>query len=186
LPAIVAALLEPAGAPLLVLAGVRMVTAPWERPRWIVAVPIAGALVTVVAIAAGLARGGMFGALAVSWYGTPAHPISAAALAPAGVIALGPLVAVAALAGLALVIRALHRGALSELAILACTFGALLADLRAGSVGPMSLGIASLAAGLAVARFAAMIRIPSGQAVVGATCGMLLLVAPAYTALLAR
>ena len=167
LPAIVAALLEPACAPLLVLAGVRMVTAPWERPRWIVAVPIAGAL-------------------GVSWYGAPAHPISAAALAPAGATAVGPLVAVAALAGLALVIRALHRGALAELAILACTVGALLGDLRAGSVGPMSLGLASLTAGLAVARLAAMIRIPSGQAVVGATCGMLLLVAPAYTALLAR
>lgn len=186
LPAIVAALLEPACASLLVLAGIRMMTAPWQRPRWILAVPIAGAVVVLVAIVAGLARSGMFAGLATSWYGEPAHPIAPAALATAVAAALGPLVAVAALAGLALVVRVLHRGALAELAILACTAGALLADLRAGSVGPMSLGLAALAAGLAVGRLAAMIRIPSGQAVVGATCGVLLLVAPAYTALLAH
>jgi hypothetical protein len=186
LPAIVAAVLEPAFASLLVLAGVRMVTAPWDRPRWVVAVPIAGALVVLVAILAGLAGGGVLASLATSWYGTPAHPISPASLATVIATALGPLVAVAALAGLALVIRALHRGALAELAILGCTFGALLTDLRAGSVGPMSLGLSALGAGLAVGRLASMIRIPSGQAVVGTTCGALLLVAPAYTALLAR
>jgi len=185
LPALLAAILEPACASLLVLAGIRMVTAPWQRPRWIVAVPIAGAVVTLLAIVSGPARGGVFGALGNAWYGH-AHRISPSALASALGAALGPLVAVAALAGLALVARAIHRGALAELAILGCAGGALLVDLRAGSIGPTTLGLAALVSGLAVGRLAGMIRIPSGQAVVGTACGALLLVAPAYTALLAH
>ena len=186
LPAIVATVLEPAFASLLVLAGIRMVRAPWQRPRWVVAVPIAGALVVLLALVSGLARGGALGSLATAWYGEPARAIPLATLAHGLGESLGPLVAVTALAGLALVVRALHRGALAELAIVACTGAALLIDLRAGAVGPATLGLAALATGLAVARFAAMIRMPSGQAVLGATCGLLLLVAPAYTALLAR
>ncbi|MEJ7695904.1 MAG: hypothetical protein WKF78_04585 [Candidatus Limnocylindrales bacterium] len=126
------------------------------------------------------------GTLAHAWYGEPARVMSMAALAHVLGEALGPLVAVTALAGLALVTRALHRGALAELAIVACSFGSLLVDLRAGSIGPATLGLAALATGLAVTRFATMIRMPSGQAVLGATCGLLLLVAPVYTALLAR
>lgn len=179
LPALAAAILAPSCTPLLVLAGTRLVTAPWRRPRWAIAVPIAGGLAVLLAVIAGAADGGVLGSLGELWYGEPAH-----ALAPApslGLLgeALGPLVAVAALAGLAMIVRV----RLANLAIAACVLGALLVDLRAGAPGPLTLGLAALCSGLAVCRLAAMIRLPAGQAIAGITCGALLLLPPVWGAL---
>jgi len=179
LPATVAAILEPACVPLLAIAGSRLVTAPGERPRWVAAVPVVGGLVAVVAIVAGLAHGGAFARLGVHWFGTAPHeipPVRSLALLGES---LGPIAAIAALVGLTLVVR----GRLESVAITACVVGAVLVDLRAGMTGPMTLGLAALGAGLATARLAGMIRIPSGQAFAGATCGLLLVLPPLWSAI---
>lgn len=179
LPATVAAILEPAAAALIPLAGWRLVIAPWQRPRWILAVPIAGAIACALAIAAGLARSGSLASLGAAWYGGAPRPVAPAAMLGSIGDGLGPLTAVAAIAGLAGILRL----RLAELALLSCAAGALLVDLRAGTSGPTTFGIAAVAAGLAIVRFAGAIRIPSGQAVVGATAGALLLAPPAWTAI---
>lgn len=175
LPASIAGVLEPAAIVLVPLAGVRLVTAPWQRPRWAVAVPIAGALAVALAAIAGGAGEGAFAALGARWFG-PAHPIGAPALAHATADALGPLAAVAALAGLAL----LAKLRLAEVAVAACAVSALLVDLRAGATGAATLAIAGLAAALATGRFAATIRMPSIQAVAASTAAVLLVVPPAW------
>jgi hypothetical protein len=157
----------------------RLVTAPWERPRWVPAVPAVGGLAGLLALGAGLAHDGMFARLGVHWFGTAPHAITPVhSLALLG-DALGPLAAVSALVGLTLMVR----GRLVHVAMTACVIGALLVDLRAGATGPMTLGLAALAAGLALARLAGMIRIPSGQAFAGATCSVLLVLPPMWSAI---
>jgi hypothetical protein len=176
LPATIAAVLDPAAVVLVAIAGVRLVTAPWPRPSWAIAVPIAGVLGVVLAAIAGSASHGTFGALGAHWFG-PAHPVGAPVLARITGDALGPLTAVAAIAGLALI----ARPRLAELAVIGCAIGALLVDARAGVTGETTLGIAGFAAALAIGRFASTIRMPSLQAVAGATAAIMLLVPPALT-----
>ena len=182
-PATIAALLEPAFVVLVAIAGARAVTAMRPRPRWVIALPIVGGLVAILAVIAGTAHGGAFARLAHHWF---AHPRAAGTHADGGAAAasrlgtaLGPLAAVATLGGL----LGLARLRLAELAIGACLAGALLVDLRAGTPGTAAIGTAALLAGLAVASFAARIRIAPAQAVVGATLGMLLLIPPAWSTL---
>jgi hypothetical protein len=192
LSAVIAAVLDPSFAALVAIMGVRLVTLPerprakesdlltppWQRPRWVVVVPIAGVLVLVLAVLAGTA----WPALGARWFGAAAHPRSAAALAGLTSITLGPLTTVAALAG----ITALVRPRYGELALVTMIGGAILVDLRAGTFGPTSIGLAALLSGLAISRLAAMIRIPSGQAVAGATAGMLVVLPPTWAALAHR
>jgi hypothetical protein len=90
LPATIAAVLDPAAVALVAIAGARLVTAPWQRPRWAVAVPIAGVLAVIVAAIAGGAHDGTFGALGARWFGA-AHAIGAPALARMTGEAIGPL-----------------------------------------------------------------------------------------------
>ena len=175
LPAAIAGLVDPSFAALVALAGARLITLPWRRPRWVLAVPVAGALALALAVLGGT----VWPALGARWFGGAAHPVSLAALAAA---TLGPLTAVAALAGLA----ALVRPRMAELALAAAIAGAVLVDLRAGAFGPTSIGLAALLSGLAIARLAAMIRVPSGQAVAGATIGVLVVVPPAWMAVAQR
>ena len=59
--------------------------------------------------------------------------------------------------------------------------GGLLVDLRAGSAGPATLGIAAICGSLAVGRFAATIRMPSIQGLAAATVSVLVLVPPLWT-----
>jgi hypothetical protein len=178
LPAAIAGLLDPSFAALVAVAGARLLYVPWQRPRWVLAVPAAGALVVALAVLAGTA----WPALGARWFGAAAHPVSAAALAALAAATLGPLTAVAALAGLAAVVRPRY----AELGLAAGLAGAVLVDLRAGTFGPTSIGLAALLAGLAIGRLAAMIRVPSGQAVAGATIGVLVVVPPAWTAVAQR
>ncbi|HEU0031171.1 MAG TPA: hypothetical protein VFQ53_11100 [Kofleriaceae bacterium] len=177
LPATIAAILEPACTPLVAIAGTRLVTAPWQRPRWAIALPIVGGLAVIVAIIAGGADSGWLGRLGHAWYGAGARPADVVTTLVREGSAIGPLVAVAALAGFAIVMR-VH---LASLAIAAVAIGALLVAMRAGGATPIALGLAALCAGLGVGRLAGMIRIASGQAIVGATCAALLLVPPAWT-----
>jgi len=172
LPATIAGILAPAAIVLVPLAGARLMTAPWQRPKWAIAVPIAGGLAVMAAIVAGTTET----SLSIHWFG-PAHPTTAPALAFALGDALGPLTAVAALAGIALVAKL----RLAEVAALACTIGALLVDLRAGHVGATTLGLAALFAALAIGRFAAVIHMPRIQAIAGATAAAMLLLPPVWT-----
>ena len=157
---------------------------PGLPPRWVIAVPIAGAILVVVAIVAGTARGGSFGSLGLSWFGprlADAPPLEALAhLADA----LGPIAVVAVIGGLAVLAR-VH---LASLAVFSCAIGSVLVDLRAGAPGVATLGLAALCAGVGVTRLAGTIRIRSGQAITAAMCGAILLVPPVWTAaeLLAR
>lgn len=178
LPATIAAVLEPAAVALIAIAGTRLVTAPWQRPRWAIAVPIAGGVAVLLAVIAGAAQGGMFATLGAHWFGST--PAAAQASLPSALAdALGPFTAVAALAGLGIIARV----RLAELAVATCIVGALLVDVRAGAIGPSTLGLAALCAGLAIGRFAGLVHLSSGQAIAGATAGMLLLVPPAWSAI---
>src|SRR5205807_2083528 len=89
--------------------------------------------------------------------GSPPAAVAPAALAALVGQTLGPITAVAALAGLACLPRARY----AELALVAAAGGAALVDARAGAVGPATIGLAAVFSGLAVARFAAVIRLPS-------------------------
>jgi len=178
MPAVVAAVLEPAFVALVAFAGARLMTAPWKRPRWAIAGPIAGGLALLLALLAGTAKTGVFAALGRHWFGAAA-PESVAHVAADAAERLGPIVAVAGLAGLASLARPRH----AEISVLACALGAVLVALRAGHAGPALVGVAAITAALAVARLAGLIRLAPGQACAGATAALLLLVPPAWTAI---
>ena len=180
LPAVIAGVLEPAAIVLVPLAATRLVTALPARPRWVIAVPIAGGLAVMLAVIAGSARTGALASLGAHWFGGPPGAADAPLVAHAIGDALGPLVAVAAVAGAVL----LARLRLAEVAVLACAGGAVVVDLRAGAVGPATLGSAALCAAFAIGRFAATIRLPPLQAVAGATVALMLLLPPVWTVIL--
>jgi hypothetical protein len=180
LAASVAAILAPACVALVTIAGTRILTRP---PRWTIVPVIAGLLAALLAIAAGTAESGALASLGARWYGGTPDPIPLErSLALLG-DALGPMLAVAALGGL--IVAARVRVGRASLAVLACALGGLLVDLRSGAPGATTWGLAALCSGLAIGRLAAMIRIASGQAIVAATCGMLLLAPAAWIALAA-
>jgi len=198
----VALLIDHLAAPALAIAAAAWTLAELARPPWgavrppapptplVAVLPAAVATVLVppfvvlLPVAASRLRGrarlpaqiaGVLACAAVVLYaGPPAH-VDAPALARELADSLGPLLAVAALAGCALVGRA-------RVDLVACVLAVLLGDVHAGSVGPATLGLAALCAGLAIARFAATIRLGAGQAIVAATCNALLLLAPAWLA----
>src|SRR5262249_5945063 len=153
--------------------GARLVAAP-GRPRWSLAILAAGVLAIALAVVAGT----LWPALGARWLGA-AHPVTALALAALAAGALGPLTAVASLVGLASLARARY----GEIATLGAVVGALLVDLRAGALGPATIGVAAGLSGLAIVRLARMIRIPSGQVVVGVAAGTLVVAPPAWTAI---
>jgi hypothetical protein len=150
---------------------------PGLPPRWLIAAPIAGAFLVVLAIIAGTARDGSLGALADVWYGPRVRDAAAVDALTRLADAFGPLAVVAVAGGLAVLAR-VH---LASLAVMACAIGCVLVDLRAGSPGATSLGLGALCAGAGIARLAGMIRLRSGQAIAAATCGAMLLVPPVWT-----
>lgn len=179
LPAAIAGVLDPSFAGLLAIAGVRLIASPGPRPRWAIAVPIAGGLAIALAVLAATA----WPQLGARWLGAAGPAAgSPSALAGLAVAALGPVTAAAALAGLS----ALARPRYAEAGLAVASAGALAVDLATGRFGPASIGLAAILAGLAIGRLAAMIRIPSGQAITGATLGALVLAAPVWSALAHR
>ncbi len=177
LPAIIAAVLSPAYVALVAIAGSRLVTAPWQRPRWAIGVPIVGVLALVLAVMAGLAYHGSLARFGDAWCGAPRAPRGPGSLLELTGSTLGPITAVATVAGLAFLVRVRH----AELAVGTIVLGALLVSIRTGAVDPSLIGIAALTAGLAVGRLAGMIRFVPGQAVAGVTIALLVLVPPAWT-----
>lgn len=179
LPAVIAAILSPAYVALVGIAGTRLVTAPWQRPRWAIAVPIVGALALVLAVIACLATHGSLARLGDAWTASPRAPIAPHVFAEHLALALGPLAAVAAICGLPVLARPRH----AEVAVAAIAICSLAVSVRAGAIDPAVVGISSLCAGFAVGRLAGTIRLPTGQAFVGATIALLMLAAPAWTVL---
>jgi hypothetical protein len=177
LPAVIAAVLAPSCALLVPIVGARLVTAPWQRPRGIVAVPIAGALFVLLAVLAGVVHGGPLAVLGERWIGAW-HPVAPATLPGSLGDALGPLLAVAALAGLALIFTRVRH---AQIAIGACLCGGLLVELHTGAIDAVAIAMIALCAGTAVGRLGAMIRLPAGQALAGVTAGLLILAPPAWT-----
>lgn len=177
---LVAVVLDPAYAILLLVAGLRYVTGPWAQPRWALLVPAAGILtVAFAAITATLhPHSALLGELWLYWPGRGTGVIDPITnLAALGDL-LGPVTAVVVLAGLG---ACALRGPIPAGATLGAAVGALAIDLAAGATGAATITCAALGAGMGIARFAAMIRWPVGQAFVGATVGMMLVVAPVWT-----
>ncbi|MFN0247793.1 MAG: hypothetical protein ACKV2T_12975 [Kofleriaceae bacterium] len=167
LPAVVATVLDPAFAVMTPIAAIRVLTA-WDRPRWAIAIPIAGVIAFLVRI-------GLYESqTVVASVDVAAHAIQLAD-------ALGPLMATAAIAGLAVLVRPRH----AEIALLLSIAFAWFAGARSGAAGatPTLCALAALSAGLAICRFAALIRLAPGQAFVGATAAAILLLAPAWSIL---
>ena len=179
LPAAIAAILSPAYVALVAIAGSRLVTAPWQRPRWAIAVPILGALALVLAAIACIATQGSLARLADAWSASPRAPIAAPLFAEHVALAVGPIAAVAALCGLPALVRWRH----AEVSAAAILVAAFLVSFRAGAIYPSIIGGSALCAGLAVGRLAGTIRLPTGQAFAGATVALLVLAAPAWAVL---
>ena len=172
--ALVAGALDPSYIVLLAIAGMRFVLGPWSRPRWSIAVPIAGVLATALACFAGIAHGGVLTNLWDVWAarsGDGAVPAVLAEIADT----LGPITTVLAIAGLAVCTT---RGRFAAAAALFVAAGSVAVDLRAGAVGAATIAIGATGAGVGIARLTAMIRFPTGQAMVGATVAFMLLAAP--------
>lgn len=174
--AIVAGILDPSFIALVPITTWRYVRGPWSIPRGALALPFAGALACVLAIVAAAVPSRLLGELWTAW-----TQRDAAAHDPLGVVAaigdvLGPLTAVAALAGLGVCAT---RGRLAVTSVCAITVGALAVDLACGSAGAALPAIAALGTGVAISRLTAMIRWPAGQAFVGGTAGFMMVVAPA-------
>ena len=179
LPATIAAILSPAYVALVVIAGARLITAPWQRPRWAIAVPILGVLALVLAAIACLATHGALASLADAWSASPRAPIAPQAFAEHLALALGPIAAIAALCGLPALVRPRH----AEVAAVAIVVASLALSARAGAIDPAVVGVSALCAGLAVGRLAGTIRVPTGQAFAGAVTAALVLAAPVLAVL---
>ena len=177
LPATIAAVLSPVYVALVGIAGSRLVTAPWQRPRWAPLVPAVGAIALVLAVISGLAPHGPLAVLGDAWGGAARAPQGPGSLVAQLGATLGPLTAVAALAGLPFLLRLRH----AEVAVGTLLLGGFLVGLRTGSVDPSLVVVGALASGLAVGRLAGMIRLAPGQAIAGATVGALVLAPPAWT-----
>jgi hypothetical protein len=175
--ALLAAALDPSFVVLVVVAGAWLWRQP-RRPRWWAILPCIGVAGSAAAGALACARSG---ALGHAWTVWSAHPV--AALAPGALLArvgdaLGPLVALAAFAGLALCAK---RSRLVAAAIYGCAVGALGVALCAGAITPAVLALAALVAAVATGQLAALVRFAAGQAFVAAGAALLVVAEPAWT-----
>jgi hypothetical protein len=158
--AVLAAALDPAYAALPVVAAT--VVAIASPSRRMVALPIACGALAVIAVL-------------VHLRGSAPHHVAATLRAIGD--GTGPLTAIAALAG---IVHCASRGRVAAAAVLgvvALTALFALANERATPAVPI---VAALAAGVAVGRLGSLVRLPAGQAFVGAGVGFMLVVVPAW------
>jgi len=165
--AFVAAVLDPSFVALAPVVGLRLM----RGPRWTWIVPIAGMAVVALAVIAAVAAPSLWRL----WAGHEAARDLDVTLGAIG-SSLGAIASVAAIAGLVIVPR---RG----FVVIAVAVTAIAVDARTGQVGGAGIGIAALAAGLAVSRLAAMIKLPVGQAFAGATAGFIVVGSLAFQVL---
>jgi hypothetical protein len=180
LPAIGAAalagVLDPSFVALFGIAGLRYVRGPWRRPRWALALPVAGAAAVLLAVVAALGPAAL-APLWDAWGGRGAAAEPRAVIVQAGDV-IGPLSAIAAVCGLFVCAT---RGRYAAAAVFGVAAGAIALDGALGALGPASVTLAALGAGVGLGRFAALVRLPVGQAVVCAAAAFVLLVAPVWT-----
>jgi hypothetical protein len=170
--AILAGVLDPSYVGLVAVSGIAWLIAPVPRPRGVLSLPVLGSLATIVAIV--LACGG-HSAVWHAWLGhTTAHRDPLATLLRAGDL-VGPLATCAALSGVAL---CLAHGRLAAAAVASIVAVTAVMSLAGGFVAPAVPLLAALGAGIAIGRLAALVRLPVGQAFVGATAGFVLAVVP--------
>ncbi|MEP6864872.1 MAG: hypothetical protein ABJE66_29910 [Deltaproteobacteria bacterium] len=170
--ALLAGVLDPSYVGLVAVSGIAWLTAPVPRPRGVLALPVLGSLATVFALV--LACGG-HSTVWHAWLGhATAHRDPVATLLRAGDL-IGPLAACAGLAGVAL---CLAHGRLAAAAVASIVAVTAAMSLAGGFVAPAVPLLAALGAGIAIGRLAALVRLPVGQAFVGATTGFVLAVVP--------
>ena len=169
--ALFAAILDPSYVGLVAVSGVAWLIAPVPRPRGVVALPILGGLATIIAIVLACGHSGLWHA----WLGhSIGHRDPLATLLRAGDL-VGPMAACAGLAGVAL---CLAHGRLAAAAVASIVAVTAAMSLAGGFVAPAVPLVAALGAGIAIGRLAALVRLPVGQAFVGATAGFVLAVVP--------
>ena len=177
LPAVGAALaagvLDPSYVTLFAVAGIHLVTTPWPRPRWVIALPIAGGLAIVLAVVAAVVHVRWWSA----WLGHAPHAVAIRATIDHAGDLLGPLTAVAAIAGLGICAT---RGRFAVAAVSGVVLATAGVAFAGAGVAPAIPIVAALGTGVAIGRLAAMIRWPVGQTFLGATAGFVILVVPAY------
>jgi hypothetical protein len=173
--ALVAGALDPSFVALIAITGVRFVCGRWARSRGAIVVPIVGALATVVALAAALTREGVFAELWVRWAGRTGDA-DAIVLGERLGDTLGPLAAVAAVAGIGVCTT---RGRFAAAAIVASLVGSLATDLACGTLGVATLALASVTTGVAIGRLAATLHWQLAQPFVGAVAGCVIVIGPA-------
>ena len=182
LPAIGAALLagvlDPSYVGLVAVSGYAWLRAPVLRPRAAVLLPIAGVL--AAALVCACAIGYAHSSLWQSWLGHSTYPRALVATITRTGDLIGPMMAFAALTGLAL---CLAHGRIAAAAVGSVIGLTAITSLACGFVAPAAPLVAALGAGVAIGRLAALVRWPLGQAFVGATAGFLLVVVPAWTLL---
>lgn len=153
--AFLAAILDPTFVALAPVAGSRL-----RGARWTILAPMLGLVVVGIATIASLSWPAV-------WHAWSGHRMASESPGHAALVlaeTLGAVVTVAAVLGLALIPR-------RALVIVAIAVTAVLVDARTGHVGSSGVGIAGLAAGLAITRLGSMVRIPAGQACVAAAAG---------------
>jgi len=169
--AFAATVLDPSFAILAAVGGWKLMNSPWARLRYAVLVPVAGVLGCALAVIAAV----RWPELWRLWAGHAPHALDPWRTAAVHGDALGPLAAVAAIAGLAI---AGTRGRYAFASIAGVTVASAAVALRGGALEPAALMTGAVAAGVAIARLASLVRWPAAQVIVGATCGALCVAAP--------
>jgi hypothetical protein len=168
--AVVAGVLDPSFTVLIAISGWKATRVAWAR--YVVAVPAIGVMLTVLAAVAACCWPHLW----ATWSGhAPGAPDALHAAMLAG-DALGPIASVAAVAGFAI---AASRGRYALVSIIGVSAAAALVCIRGDMLGAAVLATGALAGGVAIARLASLVRIPSAQVVVGVAAGFLAVAAPA-------
>ncbi|MFT3692833.1 MAG: hypothetical protein QM831_06815 [Kofleriaceae bacterium] len=174
--AVLAGVIDPSYAGLVCVAGIAWLRSPGSKPRGAIALPVIGAIAALVAISCALTS--PHSSLYVHWLGrTPAHRDIANTLLRTGDV-VGAMPAFAALVGL---VSCILRDRVSGFAVGAIVGITAITSLAGGFVSPAAPLVAGLGTGVAIGRLAMLVRLPVGQQFVGATCGFVLVVAPAWT-----
>ena len=168
--ATVAGMLDPSFVALIAISGWKLLRR--TRPRYTALVPAAGVIASALAVAAAV----RWPPLWTAWADHPPHALDALHTAALVGDALGPIAAVAAIAGLGI---GATRGRYGLAAMTGVAAGSALVCVRCDVLSPAVLAVGALATGIAIARLAALVRVPSGQVVVGVTAGLVAVASPA-------